>query len=847
MTKDPKTLVDILGIHATQSGEAIVVHNGYRTFRYSYATLHTLIQKASAWCVAEGIRKGDTIVIWGPNSIEWVVASLGALSVGAVVVPVDIQATLSTAQTIATRSQAKLLLKSKYRPQNMSGTTVVLEDFLHTIAPYAGIPASLVKEDDLAYIVYTSGTTGDPKGVMLTHANVTANVCGAVTHFSFGKRVRVLSTLPLSHMFEQVGGLWVPLLLGGTIVYPSAIVASVLFSLLKKEKITHMLVVPRLIEAMYMGVIGRAKESGRYDTLMKLSERASTLPLFVKKILFRKIHKAFGRHFEYMVSGGAPLSRSIATFWRNVGISIYEGYGLTETSPVIAATSPTDKAWGTVGKEFPRVSVRFSKEGEIEVRGPNVFTGYYHHEHATHDAFTDDGWFKTGDIGYKDDDANLVVSGRVKEMILSSSGINIFPDDIERVLLDDSRVKEACVVGVERDHGEAIHAVLILKDEHDDVKDIVQRANDTLSSAMRIQGYSLWHEREFPKTTTLKTKRIAVKRIISGATEGSATASSHRSKLYDLLASITGREASTIAPHQTLVSEVGLDSLGRVELISGIAREYNYELSEDMITPRTTVAEIEKYIQERKKTTQSLHGFQGIHTPVGRSLRALMSVLESAISACFITLKVIGREHIPDTHEPMMIVTNHVSSADHSVIIRALPYRYRYLLATPTADTYYYRPHAPLLTRLWYRGILFLVRVSAGAFILRQEDGFSASLKYAGHVVEGGESLLMFPEGRRSDNGELLPFMRGTAHLIRALKLPVVPIAHYGLSYVLKRNSIIPHSGTVTVAIGEPIQFTTETDDEIMATIRSRIEMLQKEAQDKNPYLPIYLARKDKI
>lgn len=845
MYQNPKTLVDILSLHASRMDEAIVVHNGYRTFRYTYATLHTLIQKASAWYVAQGVHKGDTIVVWGLNGIEWVVASLGALSIGAVVVPIDVQATSTSAEVIVTRAHARLVLKSKYRLLNIGVPTYVLEDFLYCIESCIGIPASVCKESDLAYIVYTSGTTGDPKGVMLTHKNVTANVCGAATHFSFGKRVRVLSTLPLSHMFEQVGGLWVPLLLGGTIVYPSAIIASALFVLLKKEKITHMLVVPRLIEAMYAGVLARAKEAGTYDTLMRLSERASTSPLFVKKMLFRKIHKAFGSHFEYMVSGGAPLSPSIATFWRNVGISIYEGYGLTETSPVIAATSPTNKAWGTVGKEFPHVSVRFSKEGEIEVQGPNVFAGYYHHEQATRDAFTSDGWFKTGDIGYMDDDGNLVVSGRVKEMILSSSGINIFPDDIERVLLEDSRVKEACVVGVPREHGEAIHAVVILADGTTDAKDVVERANDVLSSAMRIQGYSLWHEREFPKTTTLKTKRTLVKKFVTSTTPGGSSSSSRQSRLYDLLASVTGKDASTIAPQQTLISEVGLDSLGRVELLAAIAREYNYELAEEMITSHTTVADIERYIQERKKTTHRAVGFRGIHTPMGRALRVLLSLLESAISACFITLKVVGRAHIPTTREPIMIVTNHVSSADHSVIIRALPYRYRYLLATPTADTYYHRPQASVYMRMWYRGILLLVRFGAGAFLLRQQDGFSKSLQYAGRVVDGGESLLMFPEGRRGDDAAMLPFMRGTAHLIRALKVPVVPIAHYGLSYVLKKNEIIPRQGVVSVVIGAPLRFTTETDDEIMATIRSQIELLHATAVETNPYRSIYMTHQD--
>lgn len=850
MTVVPKTLVDILELLEIHDGEAIVAHNGYRTFRYNYRDLCTYIKKASSWYVSKGIRKGDTILLWGPNSIEWVVASLGAVAIGAVVVPIDLQATSTSAKGIAIRSGARLMLQSRYRPQRTAVVTHTLENFLYEIESLSAIEASHLHEDDLAYIVYTSGTTGDPKGVMLTHGNVTANALSAIEHFTFEEKVRVLSTLPLSHMFEQIGGLWVPLILGGTIVYPSAILASALFEMLKRERVTHMLVVPRLIEAMYAGVLVKAKEAGSYDTLMRLVAKADTWPLFVKKIVFRKLHKVFGTHFEYMVSGGAPLSKKVAEFWRRVGIVIYEGYGLTETSPVISATSPSNQAWGTVGKEFPKVSVRFSKDREIEVQGPNVFKGYYHNEQATHEAFTADNWFKTGDIGYKDKDGNIIISGRVKEMILSSSGINVFPDDIERVLLEDERVKEACVVGVLREHGEAIHAVLILKDGSVDTKDtlreIVQRANDNLSSSMRIQGYSLWHEKEFPKTTTLKTKRTLVQKVVNAAQNAPTDSGNRVGKLYELLAIITGRNALLIQKAHTLVSDVGLDSLGRVELIASIAREYNYELSEEMITARTTVGELEEYIQERKKSAQQKSEPRIMHTFFGRMIRLLLSYVESAISACFITLKVIGGYHALYHRGPVIFVTNHVSSADHSVIVRALPFRYRYLLASPTADTYYHRPHAKFFERILYKGILVLVRFGAGAFLMRQQDGFSASLKHAGYVVDTGESLLMFPEGKRGDEIELHPFMKGTAHLIRALKVPVIPIAHNGLSYILKKKSIFPRPGMVSVVIGKPIFFTTESDDEIMATLRRQITELHTEAVEKNPYRAIYQTHQNK-
>lgn len=856
MNNTPETLQDFILSFRAQKGVALISHNGYRTFTYSYEQLYVLIEQMAGWYTKNGIQKGDRVAIWGVNSPEWVVAELGALFVGAIVVPLDIQASPMTVEKIVERAGVSLIFQTQFRPKKMNISTVVLEELFFNLSPGVVGTISAVSQSETALIVYTSGTTGDPKGVVLTHKNITANVVSVSRQFSFPEKIRILSVLPLSHMFEQVGGLFVPLYLGGTVVYPRAIVASALFTALTRFRITHMVLVPRLLEAMHQGILARAKEEGKYDMLERLLARAEKWPqnvfyAWLKKMLFRKIHRAFGSSFEFAVSGGASLSPITERFWRSVGIVVYQGYGLTECSPVLTTTTKGNTPLGSVGKAIHGVELTLSKEWEILARGDNIFLEYYNDKEKTLDAMKD-GWFLTGDKGEIDINGNLYIKGRIKEMIVTPSGMNVYPDDVENILLLDERVFEACVVGKKKEQGEMVYAVLILKKNEDSAKnsedydetkvggDIVARANEQLGTHASIQGWCIWHEHEFPKTSTRKVKRILVQQTVERLEKEQYRETKETPKLYDIIGMVVGKNSQSIFPDSVLSHDLGLDSLGRVELISALAREYNYELPEAYITERTTVRDILAYIETRPRLAEQYKYPAWPQSFFGRVLRFIFSTLEGIISALFARITLLHKERLISLSGPVMFVVNHVSAGDHSIVVRTLPLRFRAHLSTPTADTYYIRPQAPLIERVRLRMLFFLSQITAGAFFLRQNDGFTSSLTHAGAVLDSGESLLMFPEGMRSRTEEFLSYQKGVAHLIRVLKVPVVPLAHSGLGYVFPKGKLLPKRGVVTVSIGKPIIFTTQNNEEIMRILEGNMRELHREAKERNPYRSLY-------
>jgi long-chain acyl-CoA synthetase len=455
------------------------------------------------------IEKNDCLLIWSPSRSDWLAAYLGALLVGAIVVPLDVNTKEDFLLRVAETTNAKFLITSQKQFAGLKQTSLPLID-LDALPQEAIDRAKLpeVHEDDLAEIVFTSGTTGQPKGVMLSHRNIASNATSAVTVVNMRSEDRALSVLPLSHMFEMT----IELALihsGASIVYTRSLVPERLLSLLSSQHVTCSVLVPQALQLFLNGIereVRRQKKEKQFKQLLNIAAR---LPFGWRRYLFGSVHKRFGGHFRFFVSGGAYLPLKLAERWENMGFRVLQGYGATECSPIISATPYHEHVLDSVGKPLDGVEVRIAEDKEILVHGPNVALGYWKNPDATA-AFFKDGWYYTGDLGYIDEKKNVYLKGRKKNVIVLANGLNVYPEDIENVLQANQLLKDAAVFGLmDRDQGPEVHAVLLM-DDASNAKTVIQQTNKQLASYQQIRGFTIWPEEDFPRTNTLKVKRLDV-------------------------------------------------------------------------------------------------------------------------------------------------------------------------------------------------------------------------------------------------------------------------------------------------------------------------------------------------
>ena len=407
-----KTLIDVFEKFNTRNQTAMVYRTGIRRFIYSYKDLDKMGRQMARWFSEQGVSKGDRVVVWAPNSPWWAVVYWGIMLRGAVIVPVDFVSTKDRVQKITELTDAKLVIQSQYKFDKFISSSVKnlnIEDLEYLIESRdSNIEIEKISPDDLAEIVYTSGTTGDPKGVMLSHKNLLTNVVQASEHIKIGSGFTFLSLLPLSHLFEQTGGFMYPLYVGGSIVYLRTIKPTEILQAFKKENIYVSVLVPRLLQLLKTSIERELAEKHLQKIFNFLIKSFANSSKGVKKIIFFPIHKKFGKNFQFFVSGGAPLDLHTARFWKNIGFTILEGYGLSECSPTLTLNTLDSQVIGAVGKLLPGVQIKI-KNNEVLAKGENIFSGYYHNEVATKSAIDKEGWFHTGDFGYFDSDKNLLI------------------------------------------------------------------------------------------------------------------------------------------------------------------------------------------------------------------------------------------------------------------------------------------------------------------------------------------------------------------------------------------------------------------------------------------------------
>lgn len=822
-----KSLNDIfLSFRSRGERVALVYRTGIRRLVFSYADLDRLGRQMAAWLALQGVQKGDRMALWAPNSPWWAVAFWGCILRGRVVVPIDFMSGRDRAEKIIESSGAKLLIQSQYKLEkslssNCKVQSVNIEDleyFLPDIEPIQDITP--LQPDDLAELIYTSGTTGEPKGVMLTHKNLTANLAQVNRHIPvITDSWNFLSVLPLSHTFEQMAGFLTPLWKGASIIYLRILKPSAIMEAFAHEDVRVMPIVPRLLAALKSSIereLAAKHLSGVFRWL-----RAKYPGSFV----FFPIKKKFGCRFQFFISGGAALPRDVAEFWTRMGFRVLEGYGITECSPVLAANVYDKQVIGSVGKPLPGVSIRIEGDeqggaGEIVAQGDNVFAGYYQNEEATQKSFTSDGWFRTGDNGYFDAQGNLYIKGRQKEMIVTGAGVNVYPDDIEPILTAIPGVKEACVIGKKTDQGEEVHAVLILEDKQggmDEAKKIMNQANGKLDPLQRISGVSIWPDKEFPKTSTLKIQKFKVAERLQTYDAAHGASSSSADTLISIISATTGIPGNSINESSRLVADLGLSSIARLELVNALELEFRLDLEDSAISDMTTVGGLRALIEKREKIKHE-KTYRRLFD--GRLIRTVRAVCDNffhiPLLRYFISLTRAGTDNLDKITPPVIFIANHESYFDPFVIYWALPPRLRYTTASASWEGLFVYPNSGVLKRLLGKALYWYTALFSMNFVIAERQAFRNSLAHMGKLIDRNLSILIFPEGERTLDGQMKPFQPGLAVMVNELKVPVVPIKLEGLFELFPRTSAWPSRGKASIVFGKRMVFTHESPSQIL-------------------------------
>ena len=792
---------------------ALFFKPGFRSQRWTYAQLWEGAGQVASLLQQRGVVKGDRVILWGHNSPQWVLAFLGSMRAGAVVVPLDLRSSSDFVQRVAPKTRPKMAFVSRLTPEfheELGLPEVRLEELEEQ---GEGLPAPEpvdVTPDDLAEVMFTSGTTGDPKGVMLTHGNLMANVQATSQHVPGKPSDRMLSILPLSHMFEQMGGLLIPLRIGANITYPTSRQPTVMFRTMQERKVTLLLLVPQGLDLFMKGIEREVRRQGKEGIWNLLLKVAKHTPFRLRRTLFKTVHEKFGGSLEFVVAGGAPLDPELGAKWELLGVRIIQAYGATEASPTISIHTMRRPRYDSTGPLIPGVEVNISDDGELLVRGPNVTPGYWEAPEQTATAF-EDGWYKTGDQGYFDEDGFLHLKGRKKDMIVLANGQNVYPEDIEAILKKHPVIGDAVVVGLPKGSDTEVHAVF-LTEQPAAAKEVVSWANSQLAEHQQVRGFTVWPEEDFPRTHTLKVKKGEVIETLKGSsTKAPAVVEADQKQqeastpdLHRLLAEVGDLGPGEVTPDKTLGDDLNLDSLKRVELLSAIEGELGVYLDENEVGQETTVGELSKLVDQGSKD------HTGLKFPAwGMSLwcRMLRGALQRAIifpvTRMTYRLRVTGRENLHGLPGPVLFAANHSLPLDNGLIIKAIPPKWRRRLAIAGA------------AKLWRSPIWAIMNPLLGnGFPFSQEGAIRASLDNLGRIVDDGWSVLIYPEGKVTVGGPIQPFMAGTGLLAIEGRLSVVPMLLRIEGMGSPWRFPLLRRGDIEVRFGKPLSFAPRTDYE---------------------------------
>jgi long-chain acyl-CoA synthetase len=822
----PRSLVHYLDRFLQRGQETAYIQRcGYRTVRWSYGQVAELAFQFARELEDRAITKGERVSLWGPNSAEWVAAFLGCALRGVVVVPMDDVATQDFASRVHKQVGVKLLVCSREHAQQ-SIPTLLLEGLPEALASHSptAFLAAEVELGDTLEIVFTSGTTAEPKGVVITHGNVFANIAPLeleirkyLKYERWVHPVRFLNLLPLSHVFGQFLGIFLPQLMGGTVIFQETFKPSEIVQTIRREQVSVLVAVPRVLQSLKEMIERDLDDTGLLQQFRK-SFQASEGKHFLRRWwIFRRIHRQFGWKFWAFISGGAALDRDTEEFWGRLGYAAIQGYGLTETTSLISVNHPFRLSKGSIGKVLAGREIKLSADGEILVRGSGIAAGYWN-GNDLHPVADEDGWYRTGDVGELDADGNLYFRGRKKDVIVTPAGMNVYPDDLEAALRRQPEVKDVVVIALPRNGNAEPCAAIILRDTDADSASIVQRANQSLAEYQRMRTWVVWPEEDFPRTSTQKPLRSVIQQAVQAHLAEKSPNQITSSPLAELMGQITGRRPSRLAPDANLESELNLSSLDRVELLSALEDRYQIDLSETRFAAVNTVADLERMLQGKPAARTHYHYPRWVQRWPATWVRLAVHYLLLRPSVFLLGWpRVEGRQNLRAERGPVLVVCNHIGDVDPGFVLTALPAQLRHKLAIATGGEALEILRTPPPTRGFmgraYDRVKWVLGVSLlNLFPLPREAGFRESFAYAGESIDRGYSVLVFPEGRHTTDGKMLRFRAGIGLLANNLQVPIVPMRIDGLFELKRAGKKFAWPSRVKVKMGAPIHFARGSD-----------------------------------
>jgi long-chain acyl-CoA synthetase len=843
------TLIDFFCDLSRARGDFLIYDDGFRSWSYTYEEVGRAARGFAARLHEFGIRKGDKVVLCAENRPEWIVTFWGCLLAGAIVVPVDYRASPDFLARVTLIVTARIILIGEDAPPvgpeitavnpvtasraSSASTAPRVETWrIHEIDWRDGTPPPVKADrDDVAEIIFTSGATAEPKGVIITHRNVLANIVPVereiLKYRKWGKPffpLRFLNLLPLSHMFGQAMATFIPPMLPGVVVFVRGYNPMTIVDEIKRRRISVLVSVPKILEILREHVARVAPPNGKKELLQRH---------FVWRWWhFRGVHRLFGPKFWAFVVGAAPLDAEIEAFWSELGFVVVQGYGLTETAPIVTLNHPFGTKKGSVGKPIAGVDLKIEPDGEILVRGENVTRGYFNASEESSSAF-EDGWFHTGDIGEIGQDGQLYIRGRKKEMIVTPEGLNVFPTDVEKALAAVPGVRDSAVIGLPIGSEERVHAVLVLEPGADP-EAIVRQANSRLGDHQKIRRALVWPQSELPRTEgTGKLKRGLIRQWAKDGTSiGPST--THSDPLASILSKYAGRGNLSSS---TTLDELGLTSLDRVELMVALEDTFHAPIDESAFSAATDLGALRALVEEARSSEASV-----VPGPVDfpawnrtwlpRILRRVsLPMFLLPLTRVFAHIRVEGRDNLRSVEHPVIFAPNHQTHMDVPVILSALPGRLRYRVA-PAMSKEFFKAHffpAGYGWRARFTNSLnyYLAALFFNAFPLpKHEAGARQTLRYIGGVVEDRFSVLIFPEGEMTDAGEINRFRPGIGMIASRLRIPVVPVRIEGLEKVLHRTWRMAYPGPVRVAFGKPMTLVGEDYEALAGKVEEALRKL---------------------
>ena len=867
---------------------AVEIQRHNEVERHSYATLRRMAESIGRWLAERELPPAARVAILASNDPLWVASYLGILAAGCTVVPLDTALNASQVAKLLHDSGSSLLFcdrkqlalaqkslddldvgivlidsesndtsETEARSQGEQLPEHVIAEFETIYQAGAGKFAAVdVNPESIAVLLYTSGTTADPKGVMLTHANLLGEADAVFRWAQLGSRDAVLGVLPMFHVLAQMANLLLPLACGARVVYLETLNTTELLRALQEREITAFAVVPQFFYLIHERIFkevaarGRSAQSG-FRIFMKMNRVIRRVGINAGGIFFRKVHDLFGSRMRYLVTGGSRFDPQIARDFRDMGIDVLQAYGLTETAGAAFANSPRRNVIGSVGQALPGVSGKVidprpqedagSPIGEIAISGPIVMKGYWNRPEASA-AVLKDGWLYTGDLGYFDARGNLFITGRKKELIVLSNGKNIYPEEVESHYLHSPFIKEICVMALEARPGDPtsdrLHAVIVpnfelLKQRRIvNSKEVIRFDIETLSAQLpttkRIGSYEIW-QRELPRTTTRKLKRFEIEKMVRAGKEKEAAKEPELSpalspeesewlqqpdvrRALKVIRSVARSSQPQVRPGDNLELDLGLDSMQRIELLVALEQELRGDVEESRLAEIYTVRELVEAVRESSRagvqgTKEQFTGWKSIlheqpddsevldlvrPRPFADRFWYLFTRLALLFAYDRFQLRVTGLEKSP-LRGPYMICSNHQGFLDPIILMSVLPWHiFQKLFAVGTSE-------------IFGAGFMRMLARWLRVVVLDPDANLVPAMRAGAYGLQHGLVLMLYPEGERSINGSPKVFRKGAAILSIHMQAPIVPLAIEGFYEAWPRGKRFFTFAPLRMKFGEAI------------------------------------------